>query len=189
VLPTSREPLGIAGEVNWATPTLSLPAETVCPGGDVEQDDVLELLGGLIDKSLVLAGATTGGALRYRILQPIRQYATEKQQQSEEAAGVRERHAAFFLALAEQAEPELEGSRQGAWLDRLEAEHDNLRAALSWLLARRRSEPALRMGAALRRFWFAWSYLSEGIGWLERVLAEGDPATSPARVKALEGLG
>jgi DNA-binding CsgD family transcriptional regulator/tetratricopeptide (TPR) repeat protein len=164
-------------------------AETVCPGGDVEQDDVLELLGGLIDKSLVLAGATTGGALRYRILQPIRQYATEKLQQSEEAAGVRERHAAFFLALAEQAEPELEGSRQGAWLDRLEAEHDNLRAALSWLLARRRSEPALRMGAALRRFWFAWSYLSEGIGWLERVLAEGDPATSPARVKALEGLG
>ena len=164
-------------------------AEAVCPGGGLEQDDVLELLGGLVDKSLVVAGAGAGGALRYRMLEPIRQYATEKLEQSGGADEVRDRHAAFFLAVAEEAEPELEGSRQGAWSDRLEGEHDNLRAALSWLIARRRSEPALRMGAALWRFWFTRGYLSEGIGWLERVLAEGEPKPSSARAKALEGLG
>ena len=164
-------------------------AETVCPEGSVEQGDVLELLGELIDKSLVLAGATTGGALRYRMLEPIRQYATEKLEQSEEAAGVRDRHAAFFLALAEEAAPDLEGSRHGVWSDRLEREHDNLRATLSWFLTRRRPEPAVRTGAALWRFWFTRGYLSEGTGWLERVLAEGGHEPSPARVKALEGLG
>jgi DNA-binding CsgD family transcriptional regulator/tetratricopeptide (TPR) repeat protein len=164
-------------------------AETVCSGHGVDQEDVLELLGGLIDKSLVLAGAATGGALRYRMLEPIRQYATQKLEQSEEAAVVRDRHAAFFLGLAEEAEPELEGSRQGVWTERLQGEHDNLRAALSWLLVRKRAEPALRMGAALRRFWLAKGYTSEGTGRLERVLAEGEPEASPPRMKALEGLG
>jgi predicted ATPase len=164
-------------------------AEAVCAGGDIGWEDVLDLLSGLVDKSLVVAGTGTGGAVRYRMLEPIRRYATEKLEHGEEAAEVKDRHAAFFLALAEEAEPELEGPRQGAWSDRLEGEHDNLRAALSWLLTRERSEPALRMGAALWRFWFTRGHLSEGTGWLERVLAEGEPEPSPARLKALEGLG
>jgi len=164
-------------------------AEAVCTGGAIEWEDGLDLLGGLVDKSLVVAGTSTGGAVRYRMLEPVRRYATEKLEQSEEAGEVKDCHAAFFLALTEEAEPELEGSRQGQWSDRLEAEHDNLRAALSWLLARRRAQPALQMGAALWRFWFARSHLSEGTGWLERVLVEGEPEPSPARAKALEGLG
>jgi predicted ATPase/DNA-binding SARP family transcriptional activator/DNA-binding CsgD family transcriptional regulator/Tfp pilus assembly protein PilF len=164
-------------------------AEAVCTGGAIGWEDVLDLLGGLVDKSLVVVGTGTGGALRYRMLEPIRRYAGEKLAQSEDAEGVKDRHADFFLALAEEAEPELGGSRQGAWLDRLEGEHDNLRAALSWLLARRWPEPAVRMGAALWRFWFTRGHLSEGTGWLERVLSEGEPRPSPARAKALEGLG
>jgi predicted ATPase/DNA-binding CsgD family transcriptional regulator len=164
-------------------------AEAVCSGGDIGWEDVLDLLSGLVDKSLVVAGTGTGGAVRYRMLEPLRRYAIEKLEQSEEVDEVRDRHAAFFLALAEEAEPELEGSRQGAWSDRLEGEHDNLRAALSWLLAGRRTEQALRLGAALWRFWFTRGYLSEGTGWMERVLAEGELEASPVRVGALEGMG
>ena len=123
------------------------------------------------------------------MLEPIRQYATEKLEQSEEADGVRDRHAAFFLALAEEAEPELEGSRQGAWSGSpgrraRQPQGDALVASRP-----KAAEPALRLGAALWRFWFTRGYMSEGTGWLERVLAEGEPEPSPARAKALEGLG
>ena len=164
-------------------------AEAVCSDGVVEQGDVLDLLGGLVDKSLVVAGAATSGAIRYRMLEPIRQYAWEKLEQNGETDEVRDRHAAFFLALAERAEPELARPRQSAWLERLEGEHDNLREALSWDLGHEEGEQALRLGAALWRFWHVRGYLSEGISWMERVLAEGEPAASPVRVKALEGMG
>jgi DNA-binding CsgD family transcriptional regulator len=75
------------------------------------------------------------------------------------------------------------------WVERLEVEHDNLREALSWVLEHEDGETALRLGATLWRFWFLRGYLSEGIRWLGRVLGEGEPAASPARVKALEGMG
>ena len=164
-------------------------AEAVCSGGGVEEGDVLDLLGGLVDKSLVVAGAPTGGAMRYRILEPLRQYAREKLEEGGEADEVQNRHAAFFLAVAEEAEPELAGPRQSAWVERLEAEHDNMREALSRILERGEAEPALRLGAALWRFWHVRGYLSEGIRWMEPVLAEGEPAASSVRVKALEGMG
>jgi predicted ATPase/DNA-binding SARP family transcriptional activator/DNA-binding CsgD family transcriptional regulator len=164
-------------------------AEAVCSVGVIEQDDVLDLLGGLVDKSLVVAGASTGGAVRYRMLEPIREYAREKLEQSGKADEVQARHAAFYLAVAEEAEPELAGAQQSVWVERLEGEHDNLREALSWVLERGEAKLALRMGAALWRFWYNRGYLSEGIRWLERVLAGSDPAASPVRVKALEGLG
>ena len=76
--------------------------------------------------------------MRYRMLQPIRQYAREKREESEEADEVHRRQAAFFLALAEAAEPELVGPQQRVWVERLEEEHDNLREALSWVLERGR---------------------------------------------------
>ena len=164
-------------------------AEAVCSGGGVEQEDVLDLLGTLVDKSLVVAGATSSGALRYGMLEPIRQYAKELLEQGGQAEVVQGQHGAFFLALAEEAEPELAGSTQGVWAERLEAEHDNMREVLSWLLEHEEGETALLLGAALWRFWSVRGYLSEGTKWLERVLAEGDPAASPARVKALEGMG
>ena len=164
-------------------------AEVVCSGGVVEQEDVLSLLGGLVDKSLAVAGAATGGAIRYRMLEPIRQYAWEKLEQNGEADEARDRHAAFFLSLAERAEPELPRLRQSAWLERLEGEHDNMREALSWALEHEEGELALRLGAALWRFWHVRGYLSEGLRWMKRVLAEGEPAASQVRVKALEGMG
>jgi predicted ATPase len=164
-------------------------AEAVCSEDGIAQEDVLDLLGALVDKSLVVAGATTSGALRYRMLEPIRQYARELLKHSGQTEAVQSQHGAFFLALAEEAEPELAGSQQSVWVERLEVEHDNLREALSWDLEQREGETALRLVAALWRFWFLRGYLSEGIKWLERVLGEGEPAASPARVKALEGMG
>jgi predicted ATPase len=110
--------------------------EAVCSGGGIEKEDVLDLLGGLVDKSLVVAGASIGGAVRYRLLEPIRQYAKEKLVVSGEAEWVQDRHVTFFLTLAEEIEPELTGSQQAIGVERLEAEHDNLREALSWVLCR-----------------------------------------------------
>jgi predicted ATPase/DNA-binding SARP family transcriptional activator/DNA-binding CsgD family transcriptional regulator len=162
-------------------------SEAVCSAGAIEVDDVLDLLGALVDKSLVVAGAVSGGAVRYRMLEPIRQYAREKLEESGEAPEVQGRHAAFFLALAEEAEPELAGPQQSAWVERLDEEHDNLREALSWALERGQADLGLRFGGALWRFWYQRGYLSEGIGWVERVLTGGESA--PARVKALEGMG
>src|SRR5919112_1683390 len=128
--------------------------EAVCAGGAIGWENVLDLLSGLVDKSLVVAGTGTGGAVRYRMLEPVRRYATERLDKSEEAAEVKDRHAAFFLALAEEAEPELAGPQQRFWVERLEMEHDNLRVALSWVLGREEGETALRFGGALWRFWF-----------------------------------
>jgi predicted ATPase/DNA-binding SARP family transcriptional activator/DNA-binding CsgD family transcriptional regulator len=165
-------------------------AEAVCAGGDIGWEDVLDLLGGLVDKSLVVAGVHAGGAVRYRMLEPIRQYAAQKLGEGGKAEEVRVRHAAYFLRLAEEAEPELPGQRQGLWVKKLEAEHDNLRVALSWLLEQEEYGSALRLAAALWRFWHLRGYLSEGVRWMEQALArEGDPAASAARVKALEGMG
>ena len=90
---------------------------------------MLDLLTALVEKSLVLAEERAGEA-RYRLLETVRQYARDRLLEAGEAAAVRERHRDWFLALAEAAEPELRGAGPGRWLERLEAEHDNLRAAL-----------------------------------------------------------
>src|SRR5215211_2800825 len=164
-------------------------AEAVCSGDGIERGDVSGLLGELVDKSLVMVGATANGVTRYRMLEPIRQYAREKLEESGQADEGRSRHATFFLTLAEEAEPELAGSQQGLSVERLEGDHDNLRAALSWVLQRDEGELGLRFGGALWRFWYNRGYLSEGISWLERILADGDPAAAPIRIRVLEGMG
>jgi predicted ATPase/DNA-binding SARP family transcriptional activator/DNA-binding CsgD family transcriptional regulator len=164
-------------------------AEQVCSGPGIEQDEILDRLGDLVDKSLVVVAPVTDGAMRYRMLEPIRQYAREKLEESGQAYEARRRHVAFFLALAEEAALELDGPRQRLWVERLDGEHDNLREALSWILESSEGEMTLRLGAALWRFWFARGYLSEGIRWMERVLAGSGPAPPLTRVKALEGLG
>ena len=136
-----------------------------------------------------MIGATGNGVVRYRMLEPIRQYARERLEQGEDSDEVKGGHTAFFLQLAEEGEPELAGPRQRLWVERLEGEHENLREALSWALESEESELALRLGAALWRFWFSRGYVSEGIGWLEQVLAGGNPVPAPARVEVLEGMG
>jgi predicted ATPase/DNA-binding SARP family transcriptional activator/DNA-binding CsgD family transcriptional regulator len=165
-------------------------AEAVGAGEGVGEDSVLELLWNLVNKSLVVAEAgTQEPAARYRMLEPIRQYASEKLMEGEEGGQVRRRHATFFLAVAEEAQPELEGPQQVSRTERLEREHDNLRAALSWVLDRGEGELGLRFGGALWRFWLARGYLGEGMRWLQETLAAGDKAASLVRVRALEGMG
>jgi predicted ATPase/class 3 adenylate cyclase len=175
-------------------------AEEVCAGDDVEDGEVLDLLTGLVDKSLVLM-ETEEHSARYRLLETVRQYAGDRLSEGGGEAAVRPRHAAWFLALAEQAEPQLWGPNQGVWLSRLDAEHDNLRAVLAWYEWPPESseavavETGLRLAGALRRFWSARGYLSEGRQWLGRVLEReggGNPTDSAAlshRAKALHGAG
>jgi len=164
-------------------------AETVGTGDGVEEEDILELLSRLVDKSLVVAEAVEGEA-RYRMLEPIRQYGLEQLEQRGNADAARRRHAAFFLALAEESEPELRGPQQGEWLERLEMEHDNLRAALSWALGQEEeTELELRLGGALGEFWHLRGYLSEGRRWLQAGLAKGEATLTAARTRALARAG
>ena len=122
------------------------------------------------------------------MLETIRAYAQEQLAASGETETVRDTHAAFFLALVEAAEPRLHGPEQLAWLERLEAEHDNLRAALAWTLERKETETALRLTGALGEFWRVRGHLSEGRGWLERALAGGSGGGA-ARAKAMQEAG
>src|SRR5205085_8030412 len=124
-------------------------AEAVC---GAEGCRVLDLLTRLVEKSLVLYKEREGEG-RYRLLEMIRAYAQEQLALSGGVDSLRGRHARFFLALAEVDEPELERPDQRFWLDQLEREHDNLRAALAWAMESKELELGLRLGSALERFW------------------------------------
>jgi predicted ATPase/DNA-binding SARP family transcriptional activator/DNA-binding CsgD family transcriptional regulator len=162
-------------------------AESVCAGEEIERGMVLDLLSRLVDKSLVLV-VHQGVEARYRLLETIRQYGSEKLEQSGEAPEIGRRHAGFFLGLAERAEPELNGVRQEAWLDRLETEHDNLRAALRWSLEGEELETGLRLASALWQFCYTHGHYDDGREWLEGALVKGGPPTI-LRAKALTGAG
>jgi predicted ATPase len=118
---------------------------------------------------------------RFIMLETIREYAMERLMATGEADALRQRHADYFLALAE-ASGRLRGSNSGAWLDRLEREHDDLRAALDWFTAHGPAESALRLAGALAHFWRGRAYLAEGLACLARVLAlpEAADRTTPA---------
>jgi tetratricopeptide (TPR) repeat protein len=163
-------------------------ASMVAKGEGVEEGEVLDLLSGLVEKSLVMVRGGDPGGARYRLLEPVRQYALDKLEESDEAEEARRRHAEFFLALAEDAEPRLRGAEDVEWLERLEREHDNLRAALSWALERGEVELALRLAGALWTFWQAHGHEGERRKWLEEALANDDRASVAARAKALEGM-
>jgi non-specific serine/threonine protein kinase len=167
-------------------------AESVCAGGDIEEDDVLDLLSRLADKSLVSVAEHGGSEARYWLLETVRQFGWEKLEEAGEVAQTRKRHAEFYLALAEEAEPELSGAREGVWLEKLELEHDNLRAALEWSLeCDDGAELGLRLSGALGGFWHVCGYLSEGRRWLDRELARRRSGVlpSPTRAKALSRAG
>ena len=172
-------------------------AEGVCSDEDREAWEVLDLLTSLVDKSLVMYEEEG----RYGFLETMRQYAGDRLAESGESGAVQDRSAAWFLRMAEEAEPHLTGPEQEAWLERLETEHDNLRAALSWSEgqgpgAEPRTEVGLRLAGSLWRFWAVRGHLSEGRQWLERMLtldrtrAEGSVGeASAARANALNGAG
>jgi predicted ATPase/DNA-binding CsgD family transcriptional regulator len=163
--------------------------EAVGTGDGVEEREVLDLLSGLVEKSLVVTKRGHEGGVRYRMLEPVRQYARERLEESEEAEAIQRRHAEFFLALAEKAEPGVEGAQQAVWLERLEADHDNLRATLSWSLERgKEADLGLRVAGALGQFWYLRGYPGEGRRWLEEALAKAGPASTAARASALRRL-
>ncbi|PYO39393.1 MAG: XRE family transcriptional regulator, partial [Gemmatimonadetes bacterium] len=165
-------------------------AEAVGAGDGVDPSGVLDLLGRLVAKSLVVADPGPEGAMRYRLLETIRAYGREKLHEAGEEAALGQRHLDWCLALAERAEPELLGRNQAAWLDRLETEHDNLRAALRWCLESGDGETGLRLAGALGRFWFVRGYLSEGSRWFEQLFALPSTMTAEdARAKALSAAG
>ena len=147
-------------------------AEAVHPAGD--GDDVLHLLGELVGQSLVAFEAlpdTNDDEPRYGMLEPVRQYASEKLEESAEAEDDLQRHALFFLAFAERAEPRIKGSDQVQRLDRLETENDNLRAAIGWSLETEDTQTASRFGWALGMYWVMRTRHREGRSWMEQTLA------------------
>jgi predicted ATPase/DNA-binding CsgD family transcriptional regulator len=166
-------------------------AEAVCAGEDLEPEEVLDLLASLVDKSLVLV-AERDGEVRYRLLETARQYGREKLEESGEAEDVRRRHAEFYLALAEEAEPDL--VEHGTLLERLGTEHDNFRTALGWALrplaCAETAELGVRIAVTLgqRRFWAAYG-LGEGLAWLERGLDRSYTLPEPLRAEALGHAG
>ncbi len=169
--------------------------EAIGAGDGVEEEDVLDLLWRLVNKSLVVAEASpkAGGALRYRMLEPVRQYAREKLEESGETEQIQERHARYYLALGEATEPELMGTKPMAALEQLEVERGNLRAVLSWALdadeePEERTEIGLRLATALGRFWDAQGP-GEGRRWLEKGLAHSDASPTSVRAKALNEAG
>jgi len=144
-------------------------AQSVC--GEGLGDDMLDLLAHLVDKSLVAVEEEEAEEGRYRLPETIRQYARDKLFESGESEQVRDRHLEFFLRFAEGAEPKLRSAEQLEWLEHLEAEHDNLRAALGWSLESGKSDLALQLAGALGYFWLLRGYVSESQRWLEDALA------------------
>jgi predicted ATPase len=164
-------------------------AEAVCIGEGIAPADALELLTRLVEKSLVVADAQAAPP-RYHMLETIRQYASAKLADANDAESVSERHLAYFLSFAETAEPHFFHPDQLQWYASTDAELDNIRAALEWSLARVRGESGLRLAIALDRYWVARLYWREAIGWLERLLES--PALEPQsalRAKAFWILG
>jgi non-specific serine/threonine protein kinase len=165
-------------------------AEVIAADDGAHGDNVLNLLSRLVDKSLVIVDRSVDGGRRYRFLETVRQYARERLVESGESERVRDRHLAFFHQAVRRAEPELTRERQLSWLDRLEREHDNLRAALEWCLAApERGRQTVEVVTPLWWFWIKRGYYREGQEWLERALSAGGDIPPALRAKALIALG
>ena len=163
--------------------------EAIC---DAEGDlpvDTFDGVSSLVDKSLLRQEEGLNGEPRFVMLETVHEFARAKLQESAEAEEIKRTHALYFLTLAEEAYQELKGANQLGWLDRLEAEHDNMRAALSWALERKELEVALNLGGALWLFWFVRGYHSEGRRWLQEALVIGERGSPDSRAMALAGVG
>jgi predicted ATPase/class 3 adenylate cyclase len=157
-------------------------AEAVCGSGDLDALDVADLLGSLVDKSLVVA-EPAGETLRYRLLETIRLFAAERLVEAgeDEAAAVAAAHCAHFLSVAEAAAAYLTGPEQGSWLARLDADQANLRRAAGYAAGRPDGTAVvLRLGVALDRYWRARSRQQEAFGLLVPALRQPDAGADPA---------
>ncbi|MFL5626974.1 MAG: tetratricopeptide repeat protein, partial [Ktedonobacteraceae bacterium] len=169
-------------------------AEQVCIAAGKLEGTVVEGLVALVDKSLLRQTQPEDGEARFWMLQMLREYGLECLDKAGEMETTREAHATYYLALPEEAEPQLLGAEEAQWLDRLEQEHENLRAALGWMLERAKletgqAERALRLCAALTDFWEVRGYFREGRTFLEQALAVSEKVAAPIRVEALYGAG
>jgi predicted ATPase/DNA-binding SARP family transcriptional activator len=158
-------------------------AEAVASGGDLREGEALDALAELAEKSLAVAEAESGKT-RHRFSEPIRQAARELLIESGEEEAVRARHFGYFLALAEEAEARMGEPERGEWLNRLESEIDNLRAALAW--SELQGDAHLRLAAALGPFWRFRDRVPEGVGWIEGALSRNPTAPPRLRARALE---
>ncbi|MCW5849426.1 MAG: tetratricopeptide repeat protein [Anaerolineae bacterium] len=163
--------------------------------GDLEQD-ILDEISSLLDKSLVRQGEEVNGEPHFSMLRTVREFSLEQLADRGELEDMRQNHAAYYRALAEEAEPKLTGAQQAQWLNRLEAEHSNLRAALDWLAESGDDEGAWAMGGALWRFWSVRGHFSEGRACLANLLEigplslKGTPASlRQARAKLVQSAG
>jgi predicted ATPase/transcriptional regulator with XRE-family HTH domain len=162
--------------------------EGVCSQG-MPRKDILGLLGRLVDKSLVIVDVDSeSSGTRYHLLETIRQYAREKLLEADESASLRDQHLHFIVRLAEHTQPLFQTTRRTEWLPRLEAEHDNLRAALEWA-CEHDVEAARWLAGMLERFWFYSDHLSEAHTWYARVLDSGDRAAVVTQGLALALFG
>ena len=176
-------------------------AEKICGNAEVEAGgvqewevqewEVLDLLTALVDKSLVIAEEQPDGTTRYRLLETVRQYARDRLMDHSGGEALRERHRDYFLAFVEQAQSNVARPQHATWLNRLDAEYDNLRAALDWCLDRREgADLAMRMAGALAVFWGMRGRASEGRRFLSAALAlPGADAPTAVRAEALGRAG
>jgi predicted ATPase/class 3 adenylate cyclase len=162
-------------------------AEVVCGYDGIDRQEVLNVLSHLVDKSLVFVDTRDSG-LRYRLLETVRQYSRELLMASGESPAVCRRHLEWFVMLAEQAEPQLLGPSQAVWFDRLELEHDNLRAALEWS-ENGAASAGLQLAGAVGRFWEVRGHLAEGRRWLRDILKASPAAPTAERARALKAAG
>jgi len=163
-------------------------AEEVCATDGISSSEVLDLVSALVDKSLAVPEESDEETVRYRLLETIREYGSEKLRDAGEDSAMAERHGEFFLALAETAEPELRGPDQASWFNRLEREHDNLRLAIRGHVSRGSAERAQRLAGALWRFWWVRGFWDEGRRRSSDVLTmPGAVEAVASRAKALHG--
>jgi tetratricopeptide (TPR) repeat protein len=163
--------------------------EAIAAALDAEAGRVFEGVASLLDQSLLQQTEQEGEEPRLLMLETIREFGLEVLEASGEMETTQHVHAAYYLALTEEAEPELAGPRQAMWLERLEREHDNLRAVMQWLLKQegteQRREMALRLGGALLQFWKVRGHWSEGCNFLEWARAESKGVAVLTQVKLL----
>lgn len=162
-------------------------ATTVCAGAGLAADQALSLLASLVDKSLVIADTVGHAQARYRLLDTIRDYALERLAEAGETDQLRDRHLALLVALAEEAEPKLRGPEQMAWFERLDAERDNLRAALRWATTHA-PDVGARICWALARYWLRRGLFSEGRQWTEAMLAHLPDGVQRAKALVVRGM-
>ena len=170
-------------------------AEALCQGVGQADLDVLNSLSALLDNSLIQSSEEEAEEPRFLMLQTVREFGLERLTASGELERTRVAHAHYFLALAEQAEPELHGSNQARWLARLEHEHDNLREALEWALEKGRDkqvtervEIGMRLSAALKQFWLILGHYREARTFLERALALSEGVHPAVRARVLRAI-